>query len=75
MKPNLQHKDRTCESTKNAHVASSLDIAGDEERQFTYWLLVFPGTIVLDNVRHGPTGGEPSIGVAVTNSKLTNMTL
>jgi hypothetical protein len=27
-----------------------LDIAGDEEGQFTYWLLVFPETIVLDNI-------------------------
>jgi hypothetical protein len=47
-KPNLYHRNRKWESTKNAHVASLLDISGGEEHRFTYWLLVSPETIVLD---------------------------
>jgi hypothetical protein len=55
-KPNLYHRNGTCKSTKYAHVASSLEIDRDTERQFTYWLLVFPEPIVLDS---GIFSGDP----------------
>jgi hypothetical protein len=55
-KPDLYHRNGTCKSTKYAHMASSVAIVGDVERQFTYWLLVFPEPIVLDS---GIFSGDP----------------
>jgi hypothetical protein len=38
-----------CIATKRAHNAAELEIAKDESRQTSYWLLVFPASISLDN--------------------------
>jgi hypothetical protein len=38
-----------CEATKTAHSATSIEIQKDVNRQFSYWLLIFPEHVVLDN--------------------------
>jgi hypothetical protein len=43
------HRKLTCDSTKDAHLASVDEIKQDAERQFSYWMLVFPKSVTLDN--------------------------
>jgi hypothetical protein len=39
-----------CDATKKAHDSTGLAIGRDQTRQWTYWLLIFPESIVFDNV-------------------------
>jgi hypothetical protein len=43
------HQTLTCDSTKVTHLATVNDIKSDTDRQFSYWLLVFPESVALDN--------------------------
>jgi hypothetical protein len=43
------HKKFNCDATEQAHAATELEIAADQSRQLSYWLLVFPENITLDN--------------------------
>jgi hypothetical protein len=43
------HKKLNCDATLNAHKATEIEIENDESRQNSYWLLVFPKDVVLDN--------------------------
>jgi hypothetical protein len=48
--PDLYGSQFKCDATKKAHAATGLAIGRDETRQWTYWLLIFPESIVLENV-------------------------
>jgi hypothetical protein len=43
------HKNLTCASTKNVHQATEIEIERDDDRKSSYWLIVFPKDVVLDN--------------------------
>ena len=44
------HRKKVCASTEKAHLATINAIKADVSCQFSYWLLIFPEGVVLDNV-------------------------
>jgi hypothetical protein len=72
-KAELYNTQFTCDATKNAHLATGLAIARHETRQWTYWLLVFPESVVLDNVLFS---GDPTeievhvVGLSTTEESI-----
>jgi hypothetical protein len=43
------HKDLTCGATRTAHQATEIAIETTSARQYSYWLIIFPKDVVLDN--------------------------
>ena len=69
------HRKMACNATKNAHMATEIKIEDDLGLQSSFWLLLFPEGIILDNafvetgwvkmIEHNSPIGEPLHGMAV----------